>query len=108
MPHLPHPVATYFGLAPDANLVALASVFAAEAVVHDEARDHRGIQAIRDWRVDTMARTPSTARPLSVEARGNTVIVPAEVTGEFPGSPLTLNHRFTLRDGRVAELEIGA
>lgn len=107
MPHLPNPVATYFGLSPDADRAALVTVFAEDAVVHDEAREHRGIQAIRDWRVDTMARTPFTARPLSVEERGNTVIVPTEVTGDFPGSPLTLNHRFTLRDDRITALEIG-
>jgi hypothetical protein len=38
---------------------------------------------------------------------GNTVIIPTEVTGDFPGSPLTLNHRFTLRDDRISALEIG-
>jgi hypothetical protein len=107
MPHLPTPVATYFGLSPDAGRAALATAFVEDAVVHDEARTYRGIPEIRDWRIDTMARTPFTARPLSLKESGNTVIIPTEVTGDFPGSPLTLNHRFTLRDDRITALEIG-
>lgn len=106
MPHLPTPVATYFGLSPDADRAALVTVFVEDAVVHDEAREYRGILAIRDWRIDTMARTPFTARPLSLQEGEKTVIAPTEVTGDFPGSPLTLNHRFTLRDGRITALEI--
>jgi hypothetical protein len=29
------------------------------------------------------------------------------VTGLFPGSPATLTYTFTLRDRKIAELEIG-
>ncbi len=103
---LPDPVAAYFALAPAAETSDLAAIFAADAVVQDERQEHRGLAAIRDWRLDTMARTPFTARPLSVEDQGGVLLVPAEVTGSFPGSPLTLVHRFTLRDDRIAVLEI--
>jgi hypothetical protein len=106
MSRLPDLITTYFGLAPDADTAALAVVFADNAVVLDEEKEHRGIGAIRAWRVGTMARTPFTARPLSVVEEHGVLAVPTEVTGSFPGSPLTLVHRFTLRDGRVAALEI--
>lgn len=107
MTQLPEPVAAYFACAPDADADALAAIFTTDAIVRDEHREHRGIAAIRAWRMDTMQRTPFTARPLSVAAQAGGVVVPAEVTGAFPGSPLTLDHAFTLRDGRIAALTIG-
>ncbi|GGD34274.1 nuclear transport factor 2 family protein [Aureimonas glaciei] len=107
MLNAPEALALYFDLAADATMAELSTVFTDDAVVCDEARHHRGLLAIRDWRVETMARTPFTARPLSVERQGGVLEVPARVTGSFPGSPVTLTHRFTLRDGRIAALEIG-
>jgi hypothetical protein len=53
-----------------------------------------------------MARTPFTARPVSLEAQDGTILVSTEVTGAFPGSPLILGHRFTLQDERITALEI--
>jgi hypothetical protein len=103
----PDALALYFNLAADATVAELGAVFTDDAVVRDEARHHRGLLAIRDWRTETMARTPFTARPLSVETQDGVLTVPAKVTGTFPGSPLTLTHRFTLRDGRISALEIG-
>jgi len=104
---LPELVATYFALPSAADPTSLEAVFADDAVVRDERQEHRGVAAIRAWRADTMARTPFTARPLSAEEKQGVLAVPAEVTGSFPGSPLVLVHRFTVRDGRVARLEIG-
>ncbi len=106
MPDLPEPVAAYFSSDTAADLKALGAIFTPDAIVKDEARTHRGLAAIRTWRIDTMARTPFTARPLRVEERKGRVVVPTEVSGSFPGSPLTLEHRFTLRDGRISALEI--
>ncbi|ALN75048.1 hypothetical protein [Aureimonas sp. AU20] len=106
MPLLPEPIALYFSLPTDATVADLARVFAGDAKVRDETRAYGGLDAIRAWRIDTMARTPFTARPLSVETKDGIVIVPAEVTGAFPGSPLVLDHRFTLNSDRIAALEI--
>lgn len=107
MSQLPDLITNYFELPPDAGVPDLAVVFTDDAIVRDEGHEHRGITGIRAWRVETMARTPFTARPLSVEEKDGVLHVPTEVTGSFPGSRLTLVHRFTLCDGRVAALEIG-
>ena len=34
------------------------------------------------------------------------LVVHAEVSGSFPGSPVMLGHYFRLRDGKIEELEI--
>jgi hypothetical protein len=106
MPVLPQPIAIYFSLPADAAVDDLARAFANNAVARDERQEHRGIEAIRGWRIDMMERTPFTTCPLAVEEREDAIIVPTEVTGSFPGSPLVLEHRFTLRDGLILSLEI--
>jgi hypothetical protein len=107
MPNLPAPLSAYFAADPHADIETLRAIFTEDAIVQDEAKTHRGLDAIRHWRVDTITRTPFTARALDVtEAANGTLVVPTEVSGAFPGSPLVLDHRFTLRDGRIATLEI--
>ena len=106
MPTLPPSVTAYFASRPDDTADMLATVFTSDAFVVDEKKEHRGISAIRNWRIDTMKRTPFTARLLSVEERDGRVIVPTEVSASFPGSPVTLEHRFTLRGALIAEMEI--
>jgi len=107
MPDLPPAIAAYFETDHDADVMALQAFFTADAHVHDEHHDYRGIDAIRDWRRDSYAKTPFTALPLDLLDSDGTLVVPAEVSGAFPNSPLTLDHRFTLVDGRIAALEIG-
>lgn len=106
MSNLPKPLDTYFALEPGSDPSLLDGLFAADASVNDERQTHHGIAAIKAWRDDVMKRTPSTARPLSLEERDGRLVVLAEVSGDFPGSPVTLDHFFTLRDGRIATLEI--
>lgn len=103
---LPPEIAAYFSAPHDADTAQLASVFATDAHVHDESNDYRGLDAIRAWRIDTHAKTPFTVRPVSVQERGGKHVVAAEVSGAFPGSPVMLDHSFTLADGRIAALDI--
>ena len=104
---LPPALAAWFALGEQADEAALAACFTPDAVVRDEGREHRGIAAIADWRRETKAQTQFTARPLALHERDGRLIVPAEVSGNFPNSPVTLDHAFTLADGRIAALEIG-
>ena len=106
MPELPPAIAAYFDAAPDGDAVALGKVFTSDAHVHDESHDYDGIDAIQAWRIDTDAKTPSTARPLELVDHDGRLVVSVEVTGTFPGSPITLTHTFTLVDARVASLDI--
>jgi hypothetical protein len=107
MPHLPPAIAAYFAAAPDADTATLGNIFTADAHVHDERHDHDGIDAIRAWRIDAATKTPFTARPLEPIDADGMIVVPVEVSGAFPNSPLLLDHRFTLADGRIASLIIG-
>ena len=50
---------------------------------------------------------PSTVRePLDATVDGNKSFVRAKVSGQFPGSPVTLSYAFTIKNDKIARLEI--
>ena len=104
---LPPPIAAYFAAdTSDAN--AVARCFSESAVVIDERREHRGRPAITRWKAEATAKYHYTSEPLTVDASGPDVTVTARVTGDFPGSPVELQYRFTLEGASIARLEITA
>ena len=105
--HVPPPVAAYFTAdTSDANVVA--RCFSESAVVIDERCKHRGRPAITRWRAEASAKYHYTSEPLAVDVSGPEVTVTARVTGDFPGSPVKLQYRFTLEGASIARLEIRA
>jgi hypothetical protein len=44
--------------------------------------------------------------PLSLIQRDGATIVAAKVAGDFPGSPVTLDHVFRLEGDKISSLEI--
>ena len=103
---LPGPVATYLAAvkARDADMLALC--FADDAVVHDEDRDHRGLDAIKSWKRLTDAKYRYVLEPLDASVDGNIARLRARLTGDFPGSPVELDYVFTLENDRITSLEI--
>lgn len=47
-----------------------------------------------------------TVAPLAVAHRDGKTILEAELTGNFPGSPVTLEFSFVLERGKIVSLEI--
>ena len=103
---LPKPIATYFATDRANDLDLLAEAFAADAHVHDEAHDYRGVGEIRAWKDAAYAKYQYTAEPLDATVTGNAVTVHARLTGNFPGSPATLTYIFTLAGDKIVELAI--
>jgi hypothetical protein len=105
--HLPSPIAAYFA-ADTSDAKAVARCFSESAVVIDERREHRGRPAITRWKAEATAKYHYASEPLAVDASGPDVIVTVRVTGDFPSSPVELQHRFTLEGTSIARLEITA
>ena len=103
---LPKPIAEYFGAekAHDAN--ALAGCFVEDGVVHDEGGTFNGTTAIREWNAAARRKYHHTVTPLSALEHDGATIVSARVAGDFPGSPVTLDHVFRLEGDKIASLEI--
>jgi ketosteroid isomerase-like protein len=102
---LPAPVAAYFA-ADTIGAEAVAQCFADDAVVIDERREHRGRTAIAQWKAEASAKFRYTVERLGVHVSGNQTTVIGRVTGDFPGSPVDLQYRFTLEGDTIARLEI--
>jgi len=103
---LPKPVATYLAAVKARDAEMLALCFADDAVVHDEDRDHRGLDAIKSWKQETDAKYRYVAEPLDASVDGNIVRLHVRLTGDFPGSPVELDYLFTLANDKITSLEI--
>ena len=55
---------------------------------------------------EAKAKYQHTAEPIEVASRGGNTVVVARVAGNFPNSPLDLEHVFTIEGGKIASLEI--
>jgi hypothetical protein len=93
----------YFQLAPGPYREAYFAQFADDAVVEDEGRIRRGIEAIRAWRGEVPAVT-YTVREVVPAGEGHDAHV--DVAGDFPGSPVRLRFHFVFTGGRIALLTI--
>src|SRR5258705_10788243 len=103
---LPAPVLTYLAAEKAKNPEMLAFCFAQNALVHDEGQDRRGIDAIKAWKKAADAKYTYVLEPLRASVTENSVVVRARLTGNFPGSPVELDHTFTLANDMITSLEI--
>lgn len=103
---LPETIGHYFDAANARDADGVCAVFLSDAVVRDEGRDRSGLAEIRAWTEETGRLYRPIVEVLDSEPLGDQTIVQCKVSGDFPGSPVTLRFAFTLRDGRIARLEI--
>lgn len=79
---------------------------AEDAVVKDEGREYRGVPAIREWTKETLRKYKPQVEPKKVTREAGSTAVSVDVSGDFPGSPVTLTYRFTLDGETISRLEI--
>ena len=103
---LPKPIAAYFAADKAGDAVSLARCFTDAGVVRDEGGTFTGTAAIERWNVDARTKYHHTVVPLSVTQSDGATVVLARVAGDFPGSPVQLQHAFRLDGGQIASLEI--
>jgi hypothetical protein len=102
--HLPLPIDLYF--ASENAHDTLDQCFTANAIVRDEGKTIAGLAAIKSWRIETGKKYDHTVEPLAIRERDGKVIVTGRVSGNFPGSPVSLDHVFEIRGDRIVSLEI--
>jgi hypothetical protein len=103
---LPAVVTRYLEAANHLDATIAADCFAADALVHDENRDYLGREAIRGWVAETSRKYRPAFTVMRAAVRGDDVSLAVAVSGQFPGSPVTLNYQFRLRDGQIFTLTI--
>ena len=105
-PKLPEPFEVYFTLENAHSTSAIDGWFATNPTVRDEGKTIKGIAAIKAWRIETGEKYHHSVERLTVFTRDEKVVATASVSGNFPGSPITLNHIFEMESGKITSLEI--
>lgn len=88
------------------DVKSILACFADDAVVHDENATRRGKIDIERWASETIDKYKFHFRPLSAEHRANETVVSIEVSGSFPGSPVTLDYHFSVANEKISSLII--
>jgi len=82
-------------------------LFTGDALVSDESQEYRGV-AIKAWIEQAIVKYKPVADVTDLTKVGEQIIAAARVSGNFPGSPARIRYKFTLRNGKIATLDIGA
>jgi hypothetical protein len=104
--YLPPAIDLYIRIENSGDVEALSECFVSNATVRDESHTYQGLAAIKEWKADTRKKYSHSIAPLEVSDRDGKVILKAQLAGNFPGSPVTLEFSFVLSDGKIASLEI--
>lgn len=96
----------YFNISNGIDPSQVKDCFSPDAVVLDEGGTYQGQAAIEAWLQETHQKYAFIAKPISITKKEQHEIVVAEVSGNFPGSPIQLNYSFLLNDGKIQSLEI--
>jgi len=102
----PDPIERYVQIANSGTAEAAPECFAPDATVYDEGQIYEGVAAIKNWMAATKKKYGHTIAPLELAARGGRSVLKARLSGNFPGSPITVNFSFVLADGKIRSLEI--
>lgn len=80
--------------------------FADDATIRDENATMRGKVDIERWITTTIEKYKFQFKPLSSQKRDDETVVSVEVTGTFPGSPVSLDYHFVIANDKIASLTI--
>ncbi len=81
-----------------------ATCFTETAVVFDEGKTHNGRKEIENWIEKANKEYQATMKPLEYSETEHTL--KTEVSGTFPGSPITLTYHYEFEDGLIQSLKI--
>jgi ketosteroid isomerase-like protein len=93
-PKLPDTLRRYFAAQNRHDPEGMTDCFAPDAEVRDEGGTYVGREAIRQWKVETIAKYGISIEPLTATDRADELTVTARVAGNFPGSPADLTYDF--------------
>jgi hypothetical protein len=104
--HLPPAIDLYVKAENSGQVEALSECFAPNATVRDERVTYKGLAAIKEWKAETKKKYNHTVAPLEVSSRDGKTVLKARLSGNFAGSPVTLEFSFLLEGGKIVSLEI--
>ena len=103
---LPRVIQEYVETSNRHDVQAILSCFSDDGVVHDEAREYRGKKEVEDWIVTTIEKYNFRFQPVASKDDSGQIIVSIEISGSFPGSPVTPDYAFTIAGNKISSLTI--
>ena len=104
--NLPKVVADLVKAQDNFDSVAYANCFSETAVVFDEGKTHNGRKEIEHWIASANKQYKTTMKPISFEKEGSKIILKAEISGDFPGSPAVLSYHLEIINEQIQSLKI--
>jgi ketosteroid isomerase-like protein len=103
---LPRTIQNYIDASNAHDVQSILACFADDATVRDENTTHRGKIDIERWATETIEKYKFQFKPLSTEEHDREIVVAVEISGTFPGSPITLDYHFAIANKKIASLII--
>lgn len=88
------------------DVKAILACFADGATVRDENATMHGKIDIERWIATTIDKYKFQFKPLSSQEGDDDTVVRIEVSGTFPGSPISLDYHFAIANDKIASLAI--
>ena len=104
--NLPITIRSYIDASNAHDVPSILACFNDGAVVRDENATHRSKIEIERWVRTTIEKYRFQFKPLSSQERDNETVVSVEISGTFPGSPISLDYYFAIADDKIASLMI--
>ena len=104
--NLPPIIQKYIDASNAHDVKSILACFAEDAVVRDENATHRGKVDIEHWLVTTIEKYNFQFKPLGASNGDVEPMVTVEVSGTFPGSPVTLDYHFKIDNDSISSLSI--
>lgn len=104
---LPHPIASLVKAQNDHDSTAFSALFADDSIVRDEGKVYHGTVEIEKWNQATTEKYRATLEPIGYQANEEGGVLTVRVTGNFPGSPISLNYSLTYVAEKIRTLSIG-
>jgi SnoaL-like domain len=104
--NLPSIIQKYIDASNAHDVKAIVVCFTDNAIVRDENATMRGKIEIERWITTTIEKYKFQFKPLASQERDNETVVSVEVSGTFPGSPISLDYHFAIANEKIASLTI--
>ncbi len=104
MKHLPNVIVALLKAQENFDSIAYANCFTETAKVFDESKIHDGKIEIQNWIDKANKEYQISMKPL--EYLETEQILKAEISGNFPGSPLVLTYEFEFMAQQIQTLKI--
>lgn len=104
--NLPKVVTDFINAQNNFDSEASANCFSENGIMLEEGKPYTGRVAIQGVLEETNEKYQSVMKPLNYIEDGASIVLSAEVSGTFPGSPAVLQFHFTLKNNLIDYLKV--